>query len=99
MTGQKLEDAQLETEFENFVRAGRLMFRVQEDMWIAYFGVDGDEEIVRLGAISVNAIGQSDERKQAFMTLMKEVTSDLLEEVLGERIVWPHDPEIVNVKD
>jgi hypothetical protein len=36
---------------------------------------------------------QDSDRKNAFMAMMREAVSDILEEATGTRPIWPHEPQ------
>ena len=72
-------------------QVGRLAFRVEGDLWVAYYALpDTMDEALFLGSIRM-AIVQKTEAKHAFMAIMRDAMSDILEEQFGERPDWP-DP-------
>lgn len=70
-------------------KIGRLALRVEGNMWVGYFAqtntMDG---AIYLGQIQMRFV-QSTARKNAFMALMRDAVSDLIEERTGVRPEWP----------
>lgn len=74
---------------------GRLALRVEGDWWNAYLAQSGTmDDAIHLGSIRFSAVAENDERKQAFMLLMRDVMADLIESAIGQRPIWPDPPEI-----
>lgn len=71
---------------------GRLTLRVEGDLWVARYALpDTMEGAIFLGSIAM-AFVQDRGRKARFMSLMRDAVSDILEEHLGTRPIWP-EPE------
>ena len=71
------------------VQIGRLAMRREGDRWVAYYALpDSIKDAIFLGAIGVGAIAHNAERKQAFMDVMRDVVSDIIEEQTGVRPTW-----------
>ena len=72
---------------------GRIAFRVEGNMWNCYFAknetMDG---AILMGSIAM-AFVQREERKQAFMDLMKDIYSDFTEETMGARATYPDEAQ------
>jgi hypothetical protein len=67
---------------------GRLALRVEGDLWVGYYALpDTMDDAVFLGSIQMQFV-QDQDRKDAFMNLMKEAVADILEEKTGERPSW-----------
>jgi len=70
---------------KKITQIGRLAFRVEGMWWTVYFAapdtMDGAVEIAR---IAMGAV-QNEERKRAFMELMKDALDEFIEEKTGER--------------
>jgi hypothetical protein len=67
---------------------GRLAMRVEDNEWRAYYALtDTMKDALFLGSIKMRFV-QTEERKTAFMNLMKEAVSDVIEEKLGTRPDW-----------
>lgn len=67
----------------------RLALRVEGDWWNAYFAESGTMEGARkVGSILMAAVQDSEDRKQAFMTLMQSFMSDVIKDVMGSRPLW-----------
>ena len=68
---------------------GRLALRVEGSMWNAYYApMESMEGAVLLGGIAMRIIGSKPARKDAFMRLMSEAVSDLIEDFFGQRPDW-----------
>lgn len=68
---------------------GRLAMRVEGRNWTAYYALtDTMDGALFLGSIAMAAVTDSPDRKQAFMDMMRDVVSDILEEKLGSRPDW-----------
>lgn len=64
---------------------GRLALRAEGDWWNAYYALPNSmDDALHLGSIRM-AFVQTDERRQAFITLISEAVQDILEELVGER--------------
>jgi hypothetical protein len=73
-------------------KIGRLAMRHEGNFWNAYYALPGTMEgAILLGSIAMKFV-QDAERKAAFMHLMREAVSDILEEQTGVRPTWP-EPE------
>lgn len=67
---------------------GRLALRQEGNFWKAYYALpDTMDDPVLLGSITMKA-HEHQERREAFVDLMREVVGDLLEEQIGERPTW-----------
>ena len=63
--------------------------RHEGDNWVAYYALpDTMKDPIFLGSIRMGAVIANPERKQAFMTMMRDVVSDLIEEQTGIRPTW-----------
>lgn len=70
---------------------GRLAFRAEGSMWVAYYALPGTMEgALLLGSISMQLVRDS-ARKQAFMDLMRSAMTEMLTSVAGRRPEW-NDP-------
>ena len=68
---------------------GRLAMRREGENWNAYYAtLDSMEGAILLGSIRVSAIAINPERKMAFMEMMRDVVSDIIEAEAGERPSW-----------
>jgi hypothetical protein len=73
---------------EKGAQIGRLAMRVEGEFWIAYYAQQGTMAgAIQLGLIRMRFV-QTDERKQAFMDLMRDAVGDLIEEIAGVRPIW-----------
>ena len=74
---------------ENMQQIGRLAMRHEGEKWNAYYALpDSMEEPIFLGSIRMGAIADNPERKQAFMQMMRDVVSDIIEAKTGVRPTW-----------
>jgi hypothetical protein len=73
-------------------KAGRLALRVEDSLWCAYYAPPGTMNgALFLGSIQMRFV-EDKRRKAAFMTLMQEAVSDVIEEITGHRPEWPNPP-------
>ena len=73
---------------------GRLAMRREGDCWCAYYAMPSTMlGAVFLGSIRIAAVTDNDERKAAFMLMMRSIVADILEEATGLRPTWPDDPK------
>ncbi len=71
-------------------KVGRLAMRHEGPNWNAYYAMPGTMEgAIPLGSIAMRFVEGKPERKEAFMEMMKEAVSDLIEELTGHRPTWP----------
>lgn len=71
------------------VQVGRLAMREEGTNWVAYYALtDTMKDAICLGSIRMGAITTNPERKQAFMGMMRDIVSDLIEEQTGIRPQW-----------
>jgi hypothetical protein len=71
------------------VQIGRLALRVEGENWNAYYALPYSmKEPVFLGSIRMGAVANNPERKQAFMLMMRDIVSDIIEESTGFRPTW-----------
>lgn len=69
-------------------KIGRLAMREEGDEWRAYYALPNTMQgAIFLGSIRMRFV-MSEERKSAFMGLMREAVGDLIEEKLGVRPEW-----------
>ena len=68
---------------------GRLAMRHEGDNWIAYYALpDTIEKPVFLGSIRMGAVINHPKRKEAFMQMMRDIVSDIIEKDTGIRPTW-----------
>ncbi len=71
------------------VQVGRLAMREEGSNWVAYYALkETMDGAIYLGSIRMGAITANSERKQAFMDMMRDIVSDLIEEQTGVRPQW-----------
>lgn len=71
-------------------KVGRLAMRHEGASWNAYYAMPGTMEgAIPLGSIAMRFVVNNPERKQAFMDMMRDAVSDLIEETTGHRPSWP----------
>lgn len=74
---------------KDMAQIGRLAMRQEGDNWNAYYALpDTMHEPIFLGSIRMGAVTVNTERKQAFMMMMRDIVSDLIEEKTGIRPTW-----------
>jgi len=67
----------------------RLAMRHEGDNWNAYYALPSSmENAILLGSIKMKAVAEHPERRDAFLSLMQDVVSDLIEEAVGIRPSW-----------
>ena len=70
-------------------KIGRLAMRQEGGNWTAYYALpDSMEKSIFLGSIRMTAVAGNQERKQAFMQIMREIVSDIIETETGMRPTW-----------
>lgn len=73
----------------NMQQIGRLAMRHEGENWNAYYALPSSmEEPIFLGSIRMGAIAGNQERKQAFMLMMREIVSNIIETKTGVRPIW-----------
>lgn len=74
---------------ENMQQIGRLAMRHEGENWNAYYALTSSmEDSIFLGSIRMGAITGNPERKQAFMSMMRDIVSDIIEAKTGVRPTW-----------
>jgi hypothetical protein len=75
-------------------KVGRLAMHHEGELWNAYYALPGTMDgAIFLGSIAMRFVVANVERKDAFMALMREAVTDLLEELTGQRATWPDGPQ------
>jgi hypothetical protein len=75
-------------------KIGRLAMRREGDMWNAYYAMpDTMLSALFLGSIAIRFVVDNDERKAAFMGMMCEAVSEIIEEKTGQQLTWPNGPQ------
>ncbi|MFZ1491164.1 MAG: hypothetical protein WAS51_14595 [Ilumatobacteraceae bacterium] len=76
---------------------GRLAFRVEGSMWVAYYAKPGTlEGALVLGSLHMKAVEDNPRRKAEFMEMMKGFVSDIIRNVTGDRPSWREEKAPVN---
>lgn len=71
---------------------GRLAFRIEGQMWNAYWALpDTMKGAIFLGSIRMTFV-ENRKRKDAFFNLMKACFADTCEEIFGVRPIFPEEP-------
>jgi hypothetical protein len=74
------------------IQAGRLALREEGEFWNAYFAPpDTMVGAELLGSLRLS-IAKDPKHKAAFMLLMRDAMSDIIEASVGERPHWPVPP-------
>lgn len=73
-------------------KMGRLAMRVEGDLWVAYYALPNTmKDAIFLGSIQM-AFVQDWQKKELFMSMMKDCVSDLIKERIGADASWPDGP-------
>lgn len=81
-------------EDRNLMKAGRIVFRVKRHMWVAYYAQPHTmNDAIVLGTIALRLVTDNLERKNAFMQMMREASSEMLEQAMDPTIPrsWSSD--------
>jgi hypothetical protein len=74
---------------KNVQQVGRLAFRAEGDMWVAYYAQpDTMDDAITLGSLRLAIAVHSSEAKQAFIDLMTTAVGDQVELAVGVRPTW-----------
>jgi hypothetical protein len=72
------------------VQIGRLAMRDEGSLWVAYYALpDTMDDAIFLGSIAMRFVLHDAERKAAFMAIMRDAVSDIIEDTTGHRPTWP----------
>lgn len=78
-------------QMSNRTPVGRLALRAEGDQWNAYYALgDTLDGALLLASIHLALVQQHPQRKMQFMTLMRGVVADILDEAIGQRPSWKH---------
>lgn len=70
-------------------QVGRLAMREEGENWVAYYAEPGTmNKAIFLGSVRMGAVTTNPARKQAFMDMMRDIVSDIIEEATGVRPIW-----------
>jgi len=70
-------------------QVGRVAFRVEGESWNAYYALpDTMKDALLLGSIRFGAVAGNAKRKAAFMEIMRDIVTDIIEERLWIRPTW-----------
>jgi hypothetical protein len=76
------------------IKIGGLALRHEGKFWNAYYALpDSMADAIQLGSIAMRFVENNQERKDAFMALMREGVADILQEQTGTRPTWPDGPQ------
>lgn len=71
------------------VQIGRLAMRQEGENWNAYYALPTSmDDPIFLGSIRMAAVIGNEERKAAFIDMMRDVVSDIIEDATGVRPMW-----------
>jgi hypothetical protein len=74
---------------KEMMQVGRLAMRHEGENWNAYYALpDSMQDPIFLGSIRMGAVADNPERKQAFMLMMRDIVSDIIEASTGIRPTW-----------
>ena len=69
---------------------GRLAMRVEGDWWNAYYAMPNTMEgALHLGSIRMAFVADDWQRKELFMSMMKDAVSEIIKERIGVEATWP----------
>lgn len=75
-------------------KIGRLAMRHEGANWNAYYAMPGTMVgAIFLGSICIAALHNNEERKAAFMGMMRDIVADVIEMETGQRPTWPDGPQ------
>jgi len=81
-----------------YTQIGRLAMRQESGYWNAYYAHKHHmKDAVLIGSIRMAAVMSNKERKKAFMDMMRDIVSDIIESETGVRPKWGSEmaaPEI-----
>jgi hypothetical protein len=81
------------TKKQKMAKIGRLAMRHEGNFWNAYYALpDTMDGAIPLGSVAMAVVEGHPDRKSAFMGIMREAVSDIIEERCGERPIWPDGP-------
>lgn len=70
-------------------KIGRLAMRQEGGNWVAYYALNETmDNAILIGSIRMGAIIRKPERKAAFMDMMRDIVTDIIEENTGTRPEW-----------
>lgn len=70
-------------------KMGRLAMRAEGDLWVAYYALPNTmKDALFLGSIQM-AFVQDWQKKELFMSMMKDCVSHLIKERIGVQPEWP----------
>lgn len=73
----------------NLEQIGRLAMRMEGDRWNAYYALpETMKDPIFLGSIRMGAVADNPTRKQAFMDMMRDIVSEIIEDETGIRPQW-----------
>lgn len=73
---------------KELVQIGRLALRHEGENWNAYYALtDSMDGAIPLGSIRMSAVAANEDRKHAFMDLMRGIVSDIIADKVG---IVPH---------
>jgi hypothetical protein len=75
-------------------KMGRVALRHEGANWNAYYALpDTMNGAIPLGSIKMAFVRDNEERKAAFLNLMRECIADMLEQETGHRPTFPDGPQ------
>lgn len=70
-------------------QVGRVAMRHEGELWNAYYALpDSMSRPIFLGSIRMGAVADNPQRKEAFMNMMRDIVSDIIEAEIGIRPTW-----------
>ena len=76
------------------MQIGRLAMRKEDHLWCAYYALPNTmDDAIFLGSITIRFV-ETEERRDRFMSLMRDAVADILQELTGKRPDWPNKPTV-----
>ena len=73
----------------SLMQIGRIAFRHEGIYWIAYYAPESTmKDALQIGSILFNAIANDSGRREAFISLMRDVMTTAFQETLGVSPEW-----------
>lgn len=74
---------------DELVKVGRVAFRIEGNMWNAYYALPGTMEgAAHIGSIVMAAVRNNPARKEEFQKMMRSIVAEILEGITGGEPVW-----------
>lgn len=79
---------------EPLTQIGRVALRREGMWWVGYYALpDTMQDAIELGRIRMTAAEENQSVKAGFISLMRVLVADIIEERTGVRPTWPNEPQ------